>query len=59
VEVQIEALFGRDDLTALDRQKVTQRISEIASKRMLVETQLQIEDWISDWQAAEAGEGAP
>jgi hypothetical protein len=55
VEAQIEALFGRDDLTALDRQKVAQLISGIASRRVLVETQLQIEAWIADWQTAAAG----
>ncbi len=58
VEAQIEALFGRDDLTALDRQKVAQLISGIASRRMLVETQLQIEAWIADWQTAAAGDRA-
>jgi hypothetical protein len=58
VEAQIQAMFGRDDLTALDRQKVAQLISAIASRRMLVETQLQIEAWIADWQTAAAGDHA-
>jgi uncharacterized membrane protein YccC len=58
VEAQIQAVFGRDDLTALDRQKVAQLISGIALRRMLVETQLQIEAWIADWQTAAAGDHA-
>jgi hypothetical protein len=58
VEAQIQALFGRDDLTALERQKVAQLISGIASRRMLVESQLQIEAWIADWQTAAAGDHA-
>lgn len=58
VEAQIEALWGRDDLTALDRQKIAQLISGIASRRMLVETELQIEAWIADWQTAAAGDRA-
>jgi hypothetical protein len=58
VEAQIEALSGRDGLTALDRQKIAQLISGIASRRMLVDTQLQIEAWIADWQTAAAGDDA-
>jgi hypothetical protein len=58
VEAQIQAVFGRDDLTALDRQKVAQLISGIASKRMLVETLLQVEAWIADWQTAATGDHA-
>jgi uncharacterized membrane protein YccC len=58
VETQIEVLFGRDDLTALDRQNVAQLISGIASRRMLVEAQLQIEAWIADWQTASSGDHA-
>ena len=58
VEAQIEILRGRDDVTALDRQQIAQLISEIASRRMLVEAQLQIEAWIADWQTAADGEEA-
>jgi hypothetical protein len=58
VEAQIEAVRGRDDLTALDHQEVAGLISGIAFRRMLVEAHLQIESWITDWQAAAAGEQA-
>jgi uncharacterized membrane protein YccC len=58
VEAQIEALRGRDDLTALDRQEVARLISEIASRRVLVEPQLQIESWIIDWRTAAAANHA-
>jgi uncharacterized membrane protein YccC len=58
VEAQIEALRGRDDVTALDRQQIAQLISGVASRRILVEAQLQIEAWIADWQTAAGGEEA-
>jgi hypothetical protein len=56
VEAQIEALRGRDDLPVLERQQVLRLISEIASRRTLVEAQLQIEAWIADWQTAATAE---
>jgi putative ABC transport system ATP-binding protein len=57
-EAQIVALSGRDDLSALDRQKIAKRISGLASRRSRVETQLQIEAWIADWQTAAGGDHA-
>jgi hypothetical protein len=54
VEAQIEALRDRDHPTALDRDKIAQLLSEIASGRMLVEAQLRIEAWIADWQKGTA-----
>jgi hypothetical protein len=58
VEAQIEALRGRDDFAALDRQEVARLISGIAFRRMLVEPHLRIEAWIAEWQAVAAGDQA-
>jgi uncharacterized membrane protein YccC len=58
VEEQLEALRERDALPARERPGALQLISRAASRRMLVEIQLQIEAWIVDWQTAAAGDRA-
>jgi uncharacterized membrane protein YccC len=47
VEAQIEVVRGSEDLAAVAREEVEPRISGT-----LVTAQLQIESWITDWQAA-------
>ena len=55
VDAQIDALRGRADLaSALDPGRFGEILAHLAAGRRLVDSQLQLEVWLADWQRAAA-----
>jgi hypothetical protein len=60
VDAQIDSLRGRADLdSSLDPGRFGEILAQLAAGRRLVETQLQIEAWLADWQRAQATASVP